>query len=92
MVKPKTWKLLFSKRAQQDAKRLKKSNLKTKTELLLDVLEDDPFQSPPPFKKLTGDFINYYSRRINIQHRLVYSVDSSKKEIKIVSMWHHYND
>lgn len=86
------WRLLFSKRAQKDASKLKKSNLKDKAEELLNILEKDPLQNPPPLKKLVGDFDGYYSRRINIQHRLVYSVDEVKKQVRIISMWHHYDD
>jgi len=92
MVIKKNWALFFSKRAQKDAKLLKKSNLKNKAEILLNILEKDPFISPPYFKKLVGDFEGYYSRRINIQHRIVYYVDEPNYTIKILSMWCHYND
>ena len=88
----KKWRLLFSKRAQNDAKRLKKSKLKAKAEELLDIIEADPLQSPPPVKKLVGDYTGYYSRRINIQHRLVYAINEADHSIRVISMWHHYND
>ena len=86
------WKLFFSKRAVQDAKKLHSSNLKRKAEELLGLLEKDPFCNPPPFKKLVGNFEGYYSRRINIQHRIVYSINDKNHEIRILSMWTHYHD
>ena len=86
----KQWKLLFTKRATKDAKKLGKSNLKQKTESLLNLLEQDPFCLP--YKKLIGDFDGYCSRRINIQHRLVYKIIPEKKEVIIISMWTHYHD
>jgi toxin YoeB len=85
------WKLFFAKRAVQDAKKLRSSNLKHKAEELLNLLEQDPFSNPPPFEKLIGDFDGYYSRRINIQHRIVYSVDNKNHEIRVLSMWTHYH-
>jgi toxin YoeB len=90
LVKPYKWHLVFSKRACKDARRIKKSNLKAKVELLLDLLAVDPLKTPPDVKSLTGDLLGYYSRRINIQHRLVYSVDHAKRQVRIISMWHHY--
>jgi toxin YoeB len=93
MVKEKAlWKLLFSKRAVKDAKKLSSSNLKLKAEEILDLLEQDPLANPPPFKKLIGDFAGYYSRRINIQHRIVYSIDNENREVHVLSMWTHYHD
>jgi Txe/YoeB family toxin of toxin-antitoxin system len=92
MVSPKKWVILFSKQAQKDSKLLKKSKLKSKVGLLLDLIEKDPFISPPNFKKLVGDFDGYYSRRINIQHRIVYSVDEANHLVRVISMWHHYAD
>jgi toxin YoeB len=86
------WKLLFSKRAAKDAKKLLASNLKSKAEEILDLLEQDPLASHPPFKKLIGDFAGYYSRRINIQHRIVYSINNKDHEIRVLSMWTHYHD
>ena len=87
----KKWQLFFSKRAAQDVKKLQSSNLKCKAEELLDLLETDPMINPPPFKKLIGALNGYYSRRINIQHRIVYSVDDENFEIRVLSMWTHYH-
>lgn len=84
------WRLLFSKRAAQDAKKLKAANLKQKAEKLLTLLEHDPLQNPPTYKKLVGDLAGYYSRRINIQHRLVYSVDEKTRTVKVIGMFGHY--
>lgn len=88
----KKWQLFFSKRAAQDAKKLQSSNLKCKAEELLNLLETDPMINPPPFKKLIGTLNGYYSRRINIQHRIVYSIDDENFEIRILSMWTYYHD
>ena len=88
----KTWKLLFSKRAMQDAKKIHSSNLKSKAEEILDLLEKDPLANQPPFKKLIGDFDGYYSRRINIQRRIVYSINNRNHEVYVLSMWTHYHD
>ncbi len=85
-----TWKLLYTKHAQKDAKKLAKSNLKPKAQALLELLADDPFHSPPPFEKLTGDLSGAYSRRINIQHRLVYQVLPEERIVKVIRMWTHY--
>ncbi len=85
-----TWKLLYTKHAQKDAKKLAKSNLKPKAQALLELLADDPFHSPPPFEKLTGDLSGAYSRRINIQHRLVYQVLPEERIVKVLRMWTHY--
>lgn len=88
----KKWQLFFSKRAAQDAKKLLSSNLKNKAEELLNLLEINPMLNPPPFKKLIGTLNGYYSRRINIQHRIVYSVNIENFEIRVLSMWTHYHD
>jgi len=85
-----SWALVFTKQAQKDAKRLASSGLKEKTQGLLRVLEEDPFQSPPPYEKLVGDLSGAYSRRINIQHRLVYQVLEESHAVKILRMWTHY--
>ncbi len=85
-----TWKLLYTKHAQKDAKKLAKSNLKPKAQALLELLADDPFHSPPPFEKLTGDLSGAFSRRINIQHRLVYQVLPEERIVKVLRMWTHY--
>ncbi len=85
-----SWKLFYTKQAQKDAKKLKEAGLKSQTIQLLEVLKRDPFQSPPRFEKLIGDLSGAYSRRINIQHRLVYQVLEDKNIVKIVRMWTHY--
>ncbi|MDZ8184283.1 MAG: Txe/YoeB family addiction module toxin [Nostoc sp. ChiSLP02] len=85
-----SWQLVYTKQAQRDAKKLASSNLKDKAEELLTVIAENPFQNPPPFEKLVGDLSGAYSRRINIQHRLVYEVIESEQVIKIIRMWTHY--
>jgi Txe/YoeB family toxin of toxin-antitoxin system len=84
------WELYFTRQAQKDAKKLASAGLKTKAEELLKVLEKNPFQNPPPYEKLVGDLAGAYSRRINLQHRLVYQVIEEKKAIKILRLWTHY--
>jgi Txe/YoeB family toxin of toxin-antitoxin system len=84
------WKLLYTKAAQKDAKNLTAAGLKDKTLQLLDIVAGNPFQNPPPYEKLVGDLTGAYSRRINIQHRLVYQVLEAEKIIKILRMWSHY--
>ena len=84
------WKLLFTKQAKKDAKKLSASGLKPKAEKLLEILEDNPFQTPPPYEKLVGELTGAYSRRINEQHRLVYQVYKDEKVVKIIRMWTHY--
>ena len=84
------WRVVFTKQAQKDARNLASSGLKDKTQALLNIVTDNPFQNPPPYEKLVGDLAGAYSRRINIQHRLVYEVDEKKKTVKILSMWSHY--
>lgn len=85
-----TWALVFTKHAQKDALKLRAAGLKPKAQALLDVLRVDPFQQPPPFEKLVGDLSGAYSRRINIQHRLVYQVLSAEHAVKVLRMWTHY--
>ncbi|MDB6127876.1 MAG: toxin of toxin-antitoxin system [Verrucomicrobia bacterium] len=85
------WTLYFTKQAQKDAKKISASNLRSKVETLLDILADNPFQTPPPCEKLVGDLQGAYSRRINIQHRLVYQVYREKKAVKVLRMWTHYD-
>ena len=85
-----SWRLVYTKQAQKDAKNLASSNLKEKAEELLVVLKKNPFQNPPPYEKLVGDLSGAYSRRINIQHRLVYEVIESEQIVKIIRMWTHY--
>jgi Txe/YoeB family toxin of toxin-antitoxin system len=84
------WRLVFTKQAQKDAKKVAAAGLRDKTQALLDVLAEDPVQSPPPFEKLVGDLAGAYSRRINIQHRLVYQVLKDERTVKILRMWTHY--
>lgn len=85
-----TWALHYSKQAQKDAKKLASSGLKGKAQTLLALLETDPFQNPPPFEKLVGDLSGAYSRRINIQRRLVYQVLEAERAVKILRLWTHY--
>ncbi len=84
------YKLLFSKHAQKDAEKIKKSNLMGKCKELLTIIAKDPFAPVPPYEKLVGDLNGFYSRRINIQHRLVYEVVEEQKIIKVLRMWSHY--
>jgi Txe/YoeB family toxin of toxin-antitoxin system len=84
------WKLFYTKQAQKDAKKLSASGLKPKAEEILKILEADPFQVPPPYEKLLGDLSGAYSRKINIQHRIVYQVLKEEKIVKIIRMWTHY--
>jgi len=84
------WRLVFTRQAQRDARRLAESGLRTKAELLLDIPREDPFQSPPRFEKLVGDLSGAYSRRITIQHRLVYQVLEEHHTVKVLRMWTHY--
>jgi len=85
-----SWRLLFTRQAQKDAGKLRAAGLRPKAEALLEVLREDPFRSPPPFEKLVGDLRGAYSRRINIQHRLVYQVLRDEHAVKIIRMWTHY--
>ncbi|MEL6471567.1 MAG: Txe/YoeB family addiction module toxin [Cyanobacteria bacterium J06623_4] len=85
-----TWKLTYTKQAQKDAKKLANSNLKNKAQKLLDIISENPFQTPPSYEKLSGDLSGAYSRRINIQHRLVYEVLEAERTIKVIRMWTHY--
>ena len=85
-----TWNLVYSKFALKDAKKISAAGLRDKAQVLLDILEVDPFQNPPPYEKLVGDLKGAYSRRINIQHRLVYEVFRKEKTVRILRMWTHY--
>jgi Txe/YoeB family toxin of toxin-antitoxin system len=85
-----SWKLYYTKQAQKDARKLSSSGLKDKAQELLQVIEDNPYQNPPPYEKLVGDLSGAYSRRINIQHRLVYQVLEEEKAIKVLRLWTHY--
>ncbi|NOZ20226.1 MAG: Txe/YoeB family addiction module toxin [Planctomycetes bacterium] len=84
------WRLVFTRQVQKDARRLAEAGLRKKAEFLLDVLRQDPFQSPPRFEKLVGDLSGAYSRRITIQHRLVYQVLEEHHIVKVLRMWTHY--
>lgn len=84
------WQLVYTKQAQKDAKKVSQAGLREKVEKLLTVLKDNPFQNPPPYERLLGDLEGAYSRRINIQHRLVYQVLKEQKIIKVIRMWTHY--
>ena len=85
-----SWALIYTKAAQKDAKNLASAGLKDKARQLLDILAADPFQTPPPYEKLVGDLAGAYSRRINIQHRLVYQVLTAEHTVKVLRMWTHY--
>lgn len=84
------WTIVFTKHAKKDAKKLASAGLKLKAQRLLDILRANPYQTPPPYEKLVGDLSGAYSRRINIQHRLVYQVLDRIKTVKIIRMWTHY--
>ena len=84
------WTLVYTKQTQKDAKKLAASGLKSKAQELLKLLEEDPYKSPPPFEKLVGDLSGAISRRINIQHRIVYQILDDIKTVKIIRMWTHY--
>lgn len=85
-----TWDVYFTKQAQKDAKRIKEAGLKRTTEELLSIIRENPFKNPPQYEKLVGDLLGAYSRRINIQHRLIYQVLKEEKIIKVIRMWSHY--
>ena len=85
-----SWRLIYTRHAQKDAKRLANSNLKKKAIELLSILEEDPYRTPPAFEKLVGDLDGAYSRRINIQQRLVYQIIAEEKIVKVLRMWSHY--
>ncbi len=85
-----SWQLVFTKHTQKDAKKIAHSGLKPQAERLLEIIRENPFQSPPPYEKLVGDLSGAYSRRINIQHRLVYQVIEDIKTVKVIRMWTHY--
>ena len=85
-----SWRLAYTRQAQKDARKLAAAGFKPKAEKLLALLESDPYRTPPPFEKLMGDLSGAYSRRINIQHRLVYQVMENELVVKIIRMWTHY--
>ena len=84
------WRIVFARQAQKDAKKLSESGLRPKAEEILGILSKDPFQQPPPLEKLVGDLSGAYSRRINIQHRLIYQVLKKIRTVKVIRMWTHY--
>jgi len=85
-----TWKLVYTRQAQKDAKKLAAAGLKDKAVELLEILERNPFETPPPYEKLKGDLTGAFSRRINVQHRLVYQVLEKERIAKIIRLWTHY--
>ena len=85
-----SWSIVYTKQAQKDARKIASSNLKAQAERLLEVIAKNPFQNPPPYEKLIGDLAGAYSRRINIQHRLVYQVYDAEHTVKVLRMWSHY--
>jgi Txe/YoeB family toxin of toxin-antitoxin system len=85
-----SWRLVFTKQAQKDAKKIAKSGLKPQANRLLDLLKEDPYRNSPPYEKLVGDLSGAYSRRINIQHRLIYQILTDISTVKIIRMWTHY--
>lgn len=85
-----TWQVVFTNQAKKDAKKLTRSGLKPQAEHLLQILREDPYRSPPPYEKLVGDLSGACSRRVNIQHRLVYQILDDLKAVKIIRMWTHY--
>ena len=85
-----SWELLYTKQAQKDAKKLAAAGLKEKAQQLLEVLKNDPFKNSTPFEKLVGDLSGAYSRRITIQHRLIYQVLTAEKQVKVLRLWTHY--
>jgi toxin YoeB len=84
------WQVVFSKQAQKDAKKLAAAGLRPRAEKLLLLLAENPYPTPPPYEKLLGDLAGAYSRRINIQHRLVYQIEESQQIVKVIRMWTHY--
>ena len=84
------WRVVFTKQARKEAKKLSSADLRSKAEKLIDILRKNPYQTPPPFEKLLGDLTGSYSRRINIQHRCVYQVLDDEKVVKVIRMWTHY--
>jgi Txe/YoeB family toxin of toxin-antitoxin system len=86
-----SWEIVYARQAMKDAKKLAASGLKPKAQELLAILVGDPFQNPPPFEKLVGDLAGAYSRRINIQHRIVYEVFTIEKVVRVLRMWTHYD-
>ena len=86
------YKIKYHKKAVKEISKLKESKLDNKAKKLIELIKENPYQTPPPYEKLTGDLNGLYSRRINIQHRLIYKVDEDEKTIKILSLWSHYEN
>ena len=84
------WKVVFTRQAQKDAKKLSAAGLRPKAEKLIEILRNNPYQTPPPFEKLLGDLSGAFSRRINIQHRIIYQILDEIKTVKVIRMWTHY--
>ena len=84
------WRVIFTEQAQKDAKKLSAAGLRPKAEKLIEILRENPYQTPPPFEKLLGDLSGAFSRRINIQHRLVYQMLDEEKVVKVIRMWTHF--
>ena len=84
------WRVVFTKQARKEAKKLSAAGLRPKAEKLLEILNEDPYQTHPPFEKLMGDLLGAYSRRINIKHRLVYQILDDDRVVKVIRMWIHY--
>jgi Txe/YoeB family toxin of toxin-antitoxin system len=84
------WRVVFTKQAKKDAKKLSAAGLRSKAEVLLDILRENPYRTPPPYEKLIGDLKGAYSRRITMQHRLVYQVLDEEKTVKVIRMWTYY--
>jgi toxin YoeB len=85
-----SWTVVFTKQARKDAKKLSASGLKSKAETIIQILRENPYQAPPSYEKLVGDLAGAYSRRINIQHRIVYQILEDEKTVKVIRMWTHY--
>ncbi len=90
MTAARSWRVVFTKQAQKDARKLARGGLRDRAEALLEILRANPRESPPPFEKLVGDLSGAYSRRINIHHRLVYQILNKERVVKIIRMWTHY--
>ncbi len=84
------WQIVYAKQAVKDSRKIKECGLKSKVIELLEILSANPFQNPPPYEKLVGDLLGFYSRRINIQHRLIYKVYENEKTVQVLRMWTHY--
>lgn len=85
-----SWRVVFTKQAQKDAKKLSAAGLRPKAEEVIEILSRNPYQNPPPYEKLVGDLAGAYSRRINIQHRLVYQILEAEQTVKVLRLWSHY--